>query len=578
MPFDMNAVMSDPQFQLGLGLMGAASPRNRAMLDAYQMLQQQEQRKMAYAKQQADIQNQQSEIGLRQAQVEQSKVQNEQTGARTKVYEQDVAMKQRQMEIQQKQAEDAMGFLKSLGIGGPAMQPQSAPATGIGGPQQTQAPASNLFGKADSFVANVEGGYVANDGGKGPTNYGINQRANPDVNVKALTPDAASAIRKQRYWDAIGADNLPPQTAMVAYDAAVNQGQQYAKNLLEKTGGDPMLMIYQRRQDYQNLAKNPMQAANLKGWEGRLNGLEQQLKTADTQPTQAAPKTGLDPARAMQMAGGMINLTSDPAAGLTTIGKALEPTQVSPGSFTRDAYGNMTQVPDPKGQAQMQAEQARLGMESQRVAMERQKTAMEQSRTERTNAEGALKLKKEQASDFGQVTSVIDASKTSNDAIQNLLKSPGLNHITGSYSSLPDAVRKVIDPQGMNAKADLDALGSKVLLSQIQTLKSLSQNGSTGFGQLSNVEGAHLINSIASMQQAQTTDQLKERLVTVAKSVNSSTDRAIEVYEKTHDQSPYQGLPVGTRPLRDATGGQKVSKNGHPLLVQPDGKLIEARQ
>lgn len=579
MPFDMNAVLADPQFQIGLGLMGAASPRNRAMLDAYQMLQQQEQRKQAYAKQQSDIQNQQSEMALRQSQIEQSKVQNEQTGARTKVYEQDVAMKQRQMDIQQKQAEDAMGFLKSLGIGGAAMQPQSAPATGIGGPQQTQAPASNLFGKADSFVANVEGGYVANDGGKGPTNYGINQRANPDVNVKALTPDAASAIRKQRYWDALQLDNQPPQTAMVAYDAAVNQGQQYAKNLLEKTGGDPMLMIYQRRQDYQNLAKNPMQAANLKGWEGRLNGLEQQLKTADTQPAQAAPKAGLDPARAMQMAGGVINLASDPAAGLTTIGKALEPTQVTPGSFTRDAYGNMTQVPDPKGQAQMQAEQARLGMESQRVAMERQKTAMEQSRTERTNAEGALKLKKEQATDLGHVGTVLANTEAMNTAVSSLLNNPGLDHITGRYSSLPDGMRKILDPQGMNAKADLDAVSSKILINTLTAMKSLSSNGSSGFGQLSDPEGQHIINSVASLKQAQTTAQMKERLVVVNKTVNTAMDNAVGVYEQTHDVSPYQGLPVGTRPMRDAaTGAQKMSKNGNPLLKLPDGKLVEVRQ
>lgn len=579
MPFDMNAVLADPQFQMGLGLMGVSSPRNKPMLEAYQLLQAQEQRKQTLAMQQAQMQNMQSEAGLRAAQASQSGIQGQ-------VMQQDMALKQRTIDMQTKAYQDAMGMLKGLGIGGgggggletpnPA-QPQAGP--------QPQAPAiqaaaptpmSNVFSNADGFVAKTEGGYVANDAGKGPTNFGINQTANPDVNVKNLTPEQAVQIRKQRYWDAIGADNLPPQTAMVAYDAAVNQGQQYAKNLLEKTGGNPQLMLYQRRQDYQNLAKsNPTMAAQLPAWNSRLNNLQAQLNTADSAPTQAAaPKSNgsMEPARAMQIAGGLVEMPMNPGAGLTTIGKALTPQVLTPGSYSKDVYGNMTQTPDPKGEAAMRAEQ-------QRVELAQRELALKQYSSNREDVNQALTQQKQKATDFGQVTSVLDNTKTLTDAAAALRNNPGLDHVTGRYSSLPDSVRKMIDPQGMNAKADLDAIGSKVLLSTITALKSLSSNGSTGFGQLSNIEGEHLINSVASLKQAQTTQQIKDRLATVIKSANAAMDRSVSVYEQTHDSSPYEGLPVGTRPLRDAkTGEQQMSKAGNQLLKLPNGKLVEVRQ
>lgn len=78
------------------------------------------------------------------------------------------------------------------------------------------------------FDANIqsllgrEGGYVADDAGAGPTNFGINSRANPDVDVANLTPQKAAEIYRERYWNPIGADNLPPEMQSAAFDASVN--------------------------------------------------------------------------------------------------------------------------------------------------------------------------------------------------------------------------------------------------------------------------------------------------------------------------------------------------------------------
>ena len=102
---------------------------------------------------------------------------------------------------------------------------------GLFGQQPTQqppapsAPPVSQFSNGLDFVFKHEGGYVSNDSNGSPANYGINQAANPDVNVKSLTKDDAAQLYKQRYWDAIGGDQLPPKTALVAFDTAVNMGQ-----------------------------------------------------------------------------------------------------------------------------------------------------------------------------------------------------------------------------------------------------------------------------------------------------------------------------------------------------------------
>jgi len=90
-------------------------------------------------------------------------------------------------------------------------------------------------------VLSREGGKVANDAGKGMTNFGINKTANPDVDVENLTRDSAKDVYKLKYWDAIGGNALAAQNpvlAEIAFDTAVNQGQSVAKKLLAESKGD----------------------------------------------------------------------------------------------------------------------------------------------------------------------------------------------------------------------------------------------------------------------------------------------------------------------------------------------------
>ena len=120
----------------------------------------------------------------------------------------------------------------------------------------TRAKASGTinFDSAVEGVFAIEGGYVADDASDGATNFGINQEANPDIDVKNLTRDQAKGLYKERYWDQIGADNLPDNIKAMAFDTAVNQGPGTAMKMLEQArtdnGYDLNTFIDLRKQRY----------------------------------------------------------------------------------------------------------------------------------------------------------------------------------------------------------------------------------------------------------------------------------------------------------------------------------------
>jgi len=145
--------------------------------------------------------------------------------------------------------------------------PESAPETAAAAPASPQ-PAGG-FGAHIGNLMQREGGFVARDGRSGaPANYGINQKYNPDVDVKNLTPEKAQEIYKQRYWDAIGGDSLPPEAQGPVFDAAVNQGPQRAMQWWQQSGGDVAKFNQLRLQHYRS---RPDYAQNGKNWERRVS-------------------------------------------------------------------------------------------------------------------------------------------------------------------------------------------------------------------------------------------------------------------------------------------------------------------
>lgn len=129
-------------------------------------------------------------------------------------------------------------------------------------------------------VDELEGGAkVANEPKGAIAKFGINSLANPDVDVKNLDRKGAMELYKTRYWNAIGANELPESIRFVAFDTAVNHGVEKAKELIAKADGNPRVLIDLRYKEYLKLAKaNPEEYAKyLPSWKNRLADLSSQI-------------------------------------------------------------------------------------------------------------------------------------------------------------------------------------------------------------------------------------------------------------------------------------------------------------
>ena len=94
-----------------------------------------------------------------------------------------------------------------------------------------------VFEQAFQVVVGNEGGFSTNPAdpgnwtggacGKGKCNgtkYGISAASYPNLDIAALTLDAAEAIYQRDYWQRVRGDELPPSLALLVFDAAVNSG------------------------------------------------------------------------------------------------------------------------------------------------------------------------------------------------------------------------------------------------------------------------------------------------------------------------------------------------------------------
>jgi hypothetical protein len=157
-------------------------------------------------------------------------------------------------------------------------------------PTDASAANSNLPSTSDSAIPYVmnrfEGSQlVENDNGHGPSRYGIVASANglSPQQVANLSPQAAMQIYKTNYWDKIGADNLPANMRLAAFDTAVQFGPDTAQKMITAADGDPQKLLDLRAQTYQNLVtQNPDKyGASAPAWASRQQLLGQALDGTD---------------------------------------------------------------------------------------------------------------------------------------------------------------------------------------------------------------------------------------------------------------------------------------------------------
>lgn len=138
---------------------------------------------------------------------------------------------------------------------------QPAPIRGSGG-------GGGTFESVIGPLLQREGGFVAQDGRSGaPANFGINQRANPDVDVRSLTPQRAQEIYRERYWNPVVQAGVPEYAREAVFDFAVNAGPQRAIEAWNRSGGDIGAFNEQRLAHYR---RQPDYAQNGRSWERRV--------------------------------------------------------------------------------------------------------------------------------------------------------------------------------------------------------------------------------------------------------------------------------------------------------------------
>jgi lysozyme family protein len=87
-----------------------------------------------------------------------------------------------------------------------------------------------------------EGGYsdhAADPGGK--TRYGVTEAVAREVgyrgDMRELPLELAQRIYKERYWDAVQAEALPPDVRYIVFDGAVNSGVAQSSKWLQRACG-----------------------------------------------------------------------------------------------------------------------------------------------------------------------------------------------------------------------------------------------------------------------------------------------------------------------------------------------------
>lgn len=162
--------------------------------------------------------------------------------------------------------------------------------------------ANGLINTADNRKAV---GYVNDplDNG-GETKFGVAQSANPELNIKSLSWDAAKRVYFRKYWLASSADDvslIAPKVSLIHFDGAVNHGVGRASKMLQQALGvipdgdigpktlnalrgiDPDIVCSRlatiRRAFYNGIvAANPSQKRFINGWMARINEVESYAK------------------------------------------------------------------------------------------------------------------------------------------------------------------------------------------------------------------------------------------------------------------------------------------------------------
>lgn len=137
-----------------------------------------------------------------------------------------------------------------------------------GGPAADTGGAPGGFDHAVEHVLANEGGYNPSDMNGAPVNFGINQKANPGVDVQHMTKDQAKQIYHDKYWVPSGAESLPANLQAPYFDVYI-RNPAFAKKALAESGGDAGKFMQASSAYFQALAKKPNGQRYARAWAAR---------------------------------------------------------------------------------------------------------------------------------------------------------------------------------------------------------------------------------------------------------------------------------------------------------------------
>lgn len=158
--------------------------------------------------------------------------------------------------------------------------------------------------------------------------------------------------------------------------------------------------------------------------------------------------------------------------------------------------------------------------------------------------EYTYKIETEKPKAYASYANLDENLKTMEDAATALENHPGIDWATGK-TYLTGAVPGT---EAYNFATDLETLKSKIMLNTMQSMRALSKNGSSGFGQLSNAEGEVLKNNIAALQRARTKPAVLaslKKIVEFTKRLRKNTRNAYEMTYGALPEQPAQPQPIG---------------------------------
>jgi hypothetical protein len=223
---------------------------------------------------------------------------------------------------------------------------------------------------------------------------------------------------------------------------------------------------------------------------------------------------------------------------------------VGPADPTRAATARRTNLQSAETEATLPYAARKAAAETAKAEADAAKADRERVAAEATTNPGLRAF--EQQLQTGEVLQAIAAAR-------KLIKE---GHSTGWLGQM---LKGVGGTNAANLKAQLNTVGSAAMLGKMLELKAASSQGASGLGSLSNREGDMLRDSIASLEQSQSGDQLMDSLDKVERHYRTM----LAIY---HDEDPRQkpvqekyGIATGAPPAIGGGGSREQMDRSAPI-------------